>query len=783
MATQLKDEASIEQILREMTVREKAACITGSSPFYSRALEKYGIPKILLLDGGTGYNAGQKYLDDVFQDYAKSREASGHPIEEEACTGRMGGLEIVLGNAELWNGRRKKAASALKKDKSCGCYPSGMFFGATWNPDVIEACGHALGEEANVRGIDVLLGTPNVNIHRDPLNGRLFEGYSEDPCLVSRLAPSFVKGVQAEGVVANVKHFAANNQETDRMGVNERIPERALREIYLPGFRACVQAGCQTVMTAYNRINGIPCAQNRWLLQEILRGEWGFKGCVVTDWSAAYDQVEACAAGNDLVMPGPRQLNPLVQAVENGTLREEQLDACVRNFLKMLLKTPAIRGRKTHYDRQKGIQAAYNAAKEGITLLKNDGVLPLKQGAKLAFFGARSRKLMDSGAGSAAVVTDLSTNVYDCAAAALGADSVRFEEVTGDTTAVIVTVGANGQEGADRLSMTMEPEDRASLDAAVAAAEPRHLPVIVLLNIAGPIEMEDWEPKASAILCLYVPGMQGGQAACDILLGKVNPSGKLPITFPRKYRDCPTYGNFPGYNSEVWYGEGIYVGYRYYEKKDIPVMYPFGYGLSYTTFSVTEVQAPETVHADSENLRIRVRVRNTGSTAGAEVVQLYVHAVRATLDKPLKELKAFQKVFLEAGEEKELCLELRKEDFASYDCRLGAWAAEPGEFDLMIGNASDHVEKTVRVKVQCENPYAIGPHTGIGAVVANPDALQVVERAAGITLREVAGSYIVFQPLTEFESVWNKCVLPAVHADANTSRRMLDTIYAAWKRL
>lgn len=783
MATKLVDDKSIETIISEMTVKEKAACITGGSSFYSREMDKYGIPKLLLLDGGTGFNTNQMFLESAYQEYAKECQKHGTPIDEEKCTGRMGGLEIVLNNPELWKSRHKQADSALEGKKDYGCYPPGILLGATWNPEVIEACGRAVGKETNMRGIDVLLGAPNVNIHRDPLNGRLFEGYSEDPCLVSKLAPSFVRGVQDEGIIANVKHFAANNQETDRMGVNEHISERTLREIYLPGFEACVRVGCKTVMSAYNKINGVPCAQSRWLLNDVLRKEWGFEGFVVTDWSAAYDQVAACMAGNDLVMPGPRQLTPLINGVKNGTLKEEALNECVRNFLKVTLETPAMKGRQAEFDINEAIDAAYNAAKEGIILLKNEGVLPLKARSKLAFYGKCSKKMMDSGAGSAAVNTSLTTNIYECAERALGSENVCFEEIKDDTTAVIVTVSANGQEGTDRPNMFMEPEDRESLDVAMAAAELKNLPVIVLLNVAAPIQIVDWEPRVAAIMNLFIPGMQGGQAAMDLLLGKANPSGKLPLTFPKKYKDCPTYGNFPGYDSEVWYGEGIYVGYRYYDRKNIDVMYPFGYGLSYTTFDITKINAPAKVDVDEKEVEVLVSLENTGDMAGAEVIQLYIHDAEATLEKPLKELKAFQKVYLEPGEEKEVKLILNKKDFASYDCRLGTWATEPGEFQLMIGNSSTNITQITDIEICCENPYVIGPRTDIVKVMSNPKAVEVVEQLSGVKLREVAGSYIVFQPLTMFSVIWQECIRPVIKEDDRTPEKIQEQIYEKWKKL
>lgn len=781
MATKLKDRASIEKIIGEMTLEEKAACVTGGTPFYTRAMEKYGIPRLLWLDGGTGFNTNQFFLDKIYQDYAQEREKEGKPVDDEEFPGRMGGLELVLNNQELWNRRKEYAQKEMEGDREYGCYPPGMLLGATWNPLAAEECGQALGREANARGIDVLLGSPNVNIHRDPRNGRLFEGYSEDPCLVSKMAPSFVRGIQAEGVIADVKHFAANNQETDRMGVNEHISQRALREIYFPGFQACVEAGCRTVMSAYNLINGVPCAENPWLLKDVLRGEWGFEGCVVSDWSAACDQVEACRAGNDLVMPGPRSYSTVVKAVEEGELALEDLDQCVRNFLRIAVDTPAMKGRREGYEKEEGIRAAYRAAAEGITLLKNDGVLPLKPDASLAFYGERSREMIASGAGSAAVNTSLDTNVYDCALEALGPDRVTFREIREDTQAVIITVGVNGQEGADRPDMKLDPEDCRELRLALDEAKKKKIPAVVLLNAAGPVEVEEWEEDASAILCLFIPGMQGGAAAMDILLGKVNPSGKLPLTFPRRYQDCPTYGNFPGYAGEVWYGEGIYVGYRYYEKKGVEVSYPFGHGLSYTEFSITGLQAPQTVNVDEEDARLSLRVKNTGGQRGAQVVQLYVQDVESVLDKPVKELKAFQKVWLDPGEERELSFVLKKKDFASYDDRFGQWVTEPGVYRFLAGGSSAQIEQTAKTRVLCANPYQIGPRTEIEKVVADAKASGVVEELTGINLRQVAGSYIVFQPLTAFEMVWRECVLPAIKVSPEKGEALEQEIYRRWK--
>ena len=783
MPTKLKDKESIEKIIEEMSVWEKVACITGDSSFSSRAMEKYGIPKLLLLDGGTGFNTGQMLFEQVYQEYAEKRKEEGNPINEEDCTGRLGGMEIVLNDPELLKEMTKRSMDAKEHPKELGCYPPGILFGATWDPEVISACGHALGKEAGTMGIDVLLGSPNVNIHRDPLNGRLFEGYSEDPCLVSKLAPSFVKAIQDEGLLANVKHFAANNQETDRMGVNEMIPERALREIYFPGFKACVEAGCKTVMSAYNKINGVPCAHNRWLLHDVLREEWGFTGCVTSDWSGAYDQTEACAAENDLVMPGPRHLEPVVKAVEEGRLSEEDLNTCVRNYLNVVLESPSMKGRNESFDMREGIEAAYKAALSGIVLLKNNGLLPFTTAEHPAFFGKYSKHLLASGAGSAAVVTSLVKELYECAEEIFGSENVTYEEVRSDTTVLIATVGSNGQEGADRSFMRMNDDDRESLDKAIRLGQEHHLPVVVLMNIAGPVEMKDWVEDVDAVMCLFLPGMMGAKAAMDLLTGKVSPSGKLPITFPKEYRDTPTYGNFPGYNEEVWYGEGIYVGYRYYEKKNVDVQYPFGYGLSYTSFEITDVQVPQKADLENGDLPVYVTVKNTGERDGAEVVQIYVHDPVSVLDKPVKELKGFKKVFLKAGEEKEVELILNKQDFSSYDVRLGTWVCEPGEFVLCVGTSSADIARTAIVEVECDDPYELGPATDIVKVVSDPEASAIVQEIIGVSLKESAGSYIVFQPRTTFAQVWKDCLVPQLKLNEEDSVRLEKKIYQRWKEM
>lgn len=779
MSTKLTDVGSIEKIISEMTLEEKARLITGGSPFGTEPMEKYGIPSAILLDGGTGFNGGQFTTEIGFQKGKKRAEEENKPYDREGFEGNGG---IYFGQLEL---SEHPLSEEEKPTKELGCYPPGMLFGATWNPEPIEACGHALGKEMSFRGVDCILGTPNVNIHRDPLNGRLFEGYSEDPYLVSALAPAFVKGVQAEGPVANVKHFAANNQETNRMGINEHISERALREIYFPGFRACVEAGCKTLMSAYNRINGNYCAMNPWMLKDVLRKEWDFEGFVMSDWGGAVDQVAAIEAGNDLAMPGPRGIKTIVKAVEEGRLKEEALDEGIRNFLKILLEMPVMNTRVASFDLKEAMEATEFAAKEGITLLQNDGTLPLEKNVKIAFYGKRSKDMKGSGSGSAAVDTILQTNPYDSVSALIGAENVSFGEAGEGTQYWVVTVGANGQEGADRQHMDMDEDDKAALERAIGEAKAADGKVILILNTTGPVSLMDYKDDLAAVLCAYYPGMQGGKVLADILFGLVNPSGKLPLTYPKYYRDCPTYKNFPGDKVDVWYGEGIYVGYRYYDAKQVEPLYPFGFGLSYTTFAIKDLQVKEEVNVEEEDIAVTVTVQNNGKVDGSEVVQLYVGDVVSRIDKPDKELKGFAKVFLKAGEEQKVTFTLKKEDLASF-CpngdamkvlafgeNSGAWVTEPGEFDILVGNSSANISVSKRILVKCKNPFVMDGKTGIGEIVANAAAVKMVNEVLDTDILVLAEDPIVYFPAKPWQEVWHQLVVPHLKS-AGLDEKMIE---------
>ena len=808
MSTQLKDRESIEKIIREMTLEEKATLVTGGGPFRSAEMKKYGIPAALLLDGATGFNTMQGNMDIGFREAQRRAASEGNALDPESF-GDMGGTGLGMAT---WSKMQKAGPESDKNEKAMtdspesagayGCYPPGMFLASTWDPETARRCGSALAKEMGSYGVDVILG-PNVNIQRDPRAGRAFEGYSEDPMLAGEMASALIRGIQGEGLAACAKHFAANSQETDRMHLEEHISERALREIYFPAFRKCVAEGCFAVMSSYNKINGKESAMNAWLLREVLREEWGFEGFVVSDWGASYDQVEAAAAGNDLTMPGPRGIRCIIDAVQEGRLEEARLDDCIRHFLQTLLKLPVMIGKRQVFSMEETMAANERAAREGIVLLKNNGVLPLQKDVKISFYGERSRQqFAGSGSGSAEVETSLLTNPYDSTVAVVGAERVAYETEAPGTKVWIVCAGANGQEGSDRPDMDMDAEGKQALETALEKAKAQGGKVILVINSAGAVSLSAYAERLDAILFAGYPGMMGGKVIADILFGAVNPSGKLPVTWPMELRDMPSYLNFPGENGEVWYGEGIYVGYRYFDSKGIRPRYAFGHGLSYTSFEVTGAQiltqpsaasegscqaaypeAPEGigsslaavaaadaqttpavdgVNVDTHDLLLAVKVKNTGRMDGSEVVQVYVHDVVSHIRKPEQELKGFRKMFIPAGEEREVRIPLTKRDLASYSEEKKSWVTEPGDFELRIGFASDDIRVCMPIAVRCENPFAFSEKTSLGDIAASDAAVQMIQQVTGIQLLKQAKSLIVFLPGTKWKSAWKNTMAPAM---------------------
>lgn len=526
MATKLTDFGSIEAIISEMTLEEKARLVTGGSPFATCAIERFGIPSVRLLDGCTGVNLVQYYGDLLTRLRMSSQSGVEIGMFGTISSGTIKRILIKLDKGQKLTEKEQTiydtACAEMRKiipqPQAPGAFPTGMLLGATWNREAVHQCASAVGREMDAYHVDVVLGTPNVNLHRDPLNGRVFEGYSEDPCLTAQLAPEFVKGVQEEGPLANVKHFAANNQETCRHSINVRIGERALRELYFPGFRACVQEGkVRSVMSAYNKINGESCAMNHWLLTDVLRKDWGFDGFVVSDWGAAYDQVKALSAGNDLDQPGPRNIQPILDAVESGELPLSVLDESVRRVLQAIVQSPAMRGRRySAIDRGYSRAAAHRCAAEGIVLLKNNGLLPLDPHTSVTFVGEGSRRFNETGDGSTEVYTDQWTSMYRCAAEIAGEAHTFFGlQSLAQTDAAVITVQAPGQEGSDRTGLSLPDDQLELLQQTITEAKRLHKHVVVVLNVAGPVDVTAFASDVDAILCVFFPGMEGGRAAAD----------------------------------------------------------------------------------------------------------------------------------------------------------------------------------------------------------------------------------------------------------------------------
>lgn len=775
----LTDRNSIPAIIKEMSIEEKLKLLTGETYFKGPAMEKYGIPAVYYLDGGTGANFLQMVLD-AYERVIKVKDKDDPLLKKslsripEYCVCLLDpekekNITDPVMRQEL--GELKKLMEEYIPNRELpGCFPPGIALGATWDAENIYECGRALAKESHYFGIDVLLGTPNVNIHRDPLGGRVFEGYSEDPCLVSKLAPAFVRGVQDEGIIANAKHFAANNQETDRRTVNEHIPVRALHEIYFPGFKACVQeGGCRTVMSAYNAINGEFCAHNKKLLTDILKKEWGFDGFVVSDWNAAYDQIQAWLAGNDVDMPGPRNIEPVVQAVKDGILPEELIDESVRRYLNVVLDMPAVKGRKyDRLDRKGSAAAAYNSIKEGLVLLKNENdTLPLDRDKGVCFFWEKSKQFIESGGGSANVTTSESTSMYDTMLEKLGADKVTFEDIRETTETVVITVGVLGQESLDRTDMDIPEKDRGMLLNALKQAKEAEKKTVVVLNVCGPVDVSEFVDDVDAMICVFITGMEGGRATADALLGEFCPSGKLPVTFPKRYRDVPSCGNFPGRNNEVWYGEGIFVGYRYYDYRGIEPRYPFGYGLSYTRFEIENVRVDRTVldkDKVGEKVVISATVKNTGEMMGKEVVQFYVGEKDPVLVKPPKELKGFVKVEVAPGEEKEVTFELTSKELESFDEVTNDWQVQPDIYTIYVGTSSRSISGQVEIDVQGWNPYGIREDTTMGVIAGSKKAFDrlITLCPEGVVSREAVRAQELFQRSATLKEFWEGKVAPVI---------------------
>ena len=615
-----------------------------------------------------------------------------------------------------------------EKTYYCTAFPTASLLAATWDAPLIERMTEAIGNEVKEYGVDVLLA-PGMNIMRNPLCGRNYEYFSEDPLLAGKMAAAYIRGIQSQGVGVSLKHFAVNNQETYRNGIDVRISEQALREIYLRGFEIAVKEGKPwTVMSSYNKINGILASENRWLLKDVLRGEWGFDGFVMTDWWAEENGARQIAAGNDMLMPGTqRQLREILDAINAGIISERDLDWCVENILRVLVKTPVFKGYK--YSNEPDLKAHANIAREvaaeGMVLLENNGILPLKKGKRVALLGVDSYDALVGGSGSGHVNRQYEVSIYEGLKQAgfsldaeqskiymdyveaekskqnreffwvvptineLAVSQERAEALAQRNDLCILTIGRMAGEGDDRRlekgDYYLSDLEMLNLQNLCTAFHAKKKPVVVLLSMGSFVEMSSWKHLPDAILHTWLPGQEEGNAIADVLTGKVNPSGKLPFTIAARYEDYPSAANFPQSNgnpAEVEYKEGIFVGYRHFDQANITPTYPFGYGLSYTTFKYDNM----TVKSDDDSITVCITVKNTGKYVGKEAVLIYVSAPQDKLNRPVKELKAFAKTrLLKPGQSQMLKMTVSQQDLASWDTATHQWIKDSGTYKFSIG--------------------------------------------------------------------------------------------------
>jgi beta-glucosidase len=660
-------QSRVAGLLAQMTLEEKVALLSGKNAWQTVPIERLGIPALTMTDGPHGVRANR-------------------------------------------TGPERQHGPATS-------FPTGVSMAASWDPELIERVGSALAEETLALGCDILLG-PCVNIVRTPLAGRNFESYAEDPYLAGKIGVGWVNGLQNRGVGASLKHYACNNQEIERMRGDSIVDERTLREIYLRQFEMVVkEADPWTVMCAYNRVNGSYASQNVHLQRDILKGEWQYEGVIISDWGANHTTTESVAGGLDIEMPGPAKYygQLLVEAVVNWQIDESYLDDAASRILRMIVRSGRMDSeaaeRRGAINTQAHQDLARELAESSVTLLKNaESVLPIADVDTIAVIGPNASEARIGGGGSSYLEPPYRISPLEGLQEVFGDDDVTLAYAKGcDNTvepsalkpedneqldqavqlatqadvAVIFAGMPRGyeSEGHDRPHMRL-PGVQDALIQAVAKANPN---TIVVLNCGAPVEMP-WADAVPGIVLAYYPGQEGGRAVARVLTGAVNPSGKLPVTFPVHYRDNPTIMNYPG-TREVRYGEGLFVGYRYYDKKDIAPLFPFGHGLSYTTFEYDNLQMPASA-VQGEPVSISLTIQNAGLVTGKEVVQLYVRDPESSLVRPVKELKRFEKVTLEPGEKTEISFRLDDEALAFYDPYQGQWVVEPGQYDVLIGSSS-----------------------------------------------------------------------------------------------
>ena len=689
----------VKSLLKQMTVDEKISLACGHDFWKTKPVERLGIPQVMMCDGPHGLR--------------KQKGQGDHLGINES-------IETV-------------------------CYPSASALAASFDTELMASLGEALGEECQAEDVGMLLG-PGVNMKRSPLCGRNFEYFSEDPYLAGQLASAYVRALQEKGVSACVKHFATNNQETLRMSGNSRLSERTLHEIYLPAFEAVVkEGGTRSIMCAYNAINGEFCANNQMLLTDILRKRWGFDGFVVTDWGAGKDAVRGVKAGLDLNMPGGNDgiAAALKAAFEAGELSEEELDRMAGNMLRFALDYAEKRRPETVIDREKCAVLSAEMAARCAVLLKNDGALPLKKDSKVTFIGEFAAAPRYQGSGSSHINTKTVISALDAVkdypvTYAQGFHSRSTEtdetllreavEAARNAETAVVFAGLPDSfesEGFDRDTLAM-PENQNALIEAVAAVNPN---TVVVLHGGAPM-LTEWLDKVKAVLCVYLGGQGVGKATVELLYGEKNPGGKLAETWPKKLSDNPSFLNFPGVEGVVDYAEGVFIGYRYYDKKEMDVLFPFGHGLSYTSFAYSDLHLDKNDINDTDTLTVSCKVKNIGSVSGREVVQLYVKNALNEVQRPIRELRGFAKLELQPGEEKEVSFVLSKRAFAYYEEKIHDFYVPSGVYGIEIGASSRDIRLSAELSVTgtVELPYVYTLTSTVGSLMKTAKGRALFER-------------------------------------------------------
>lgn len=660
---------SINELLSAMTLAEKASLCAGLNMWMTKGIERLNIPPVHMYDGTNGIRK------------TNSDEEMGITTENVPAT----------------------------------CYPTGSAIGSSWNTELLHEVGVALGQESKAMDVELLLG-PGVNMKRTPLGGRNFEYYSEDPYLTGELGAAFINGIQSEGVGASVKHFAGNNQEFEKMVTSSEIDERTLREIYLSAFERIIKKSDPwTVMCSYNLLNGTYTSENEHLLHDILREEWGYEGVVLSDWTAVNDRIRGLKAGLDLEMPGPAHYNAkaIVEAIQNGSLSEEQLDRSVGRILKLVERVTGNKGEGP----SEGVDyhaLARKAAAESIVLLKNENaILPLQQEsvASIAVIGRFAKKPRIQGAGSAKVTPTRVDIPWDEIKNLAGEnitmgysegypeddsiqDKLIQESVTLAKNSDVAVLFVGQPEYAESEMHDLQgidlPEHQVKLIMAVAAVQPK---CIVVTSSGTALAMRPWVQHVPGVIHSWLSGQGMGKVVADVLFGNTNPSGKLSETFPVKLSDNPSHMRIRGENGKLYYREGLFVGYRYYDRKELAPQFPFGHGLSYTSFSYKDLKVAQT----NDGVTVSFQLKNTGKRKGKEVVQLYVHDEECTWTRPEKELKAFAKIELEPGEKRKITFDLEERDFSYYNTKYNRWVAETGYFQISLGSSSKDIRITERL--------------------------------------------------------------------------------------